>query len=398
MTEKTVQLKELNDELEARVAKAVEELRQKDAMLASQNRLLIDLAPEAILVFDTELDRIVDANTKAEELFGCGRDYMFKYSPKAFYMQKQPDGRPLDESFPKNAARVIAGEILVVERAIRGGKGHEVLCEVRLVRLPSPHQSLVRASFFDITGRIQTQEKLVSALDAEHRLNQEQRQFMGLVSHELRTPLAIIDGTAQLLALSACKDSECLAHANRILSTTKRMSSLIDSCLAEERLCTTGWTPTMLPTDVGSLVREVVAQAQTGTNNHTLESCLEQLPSHYACDSMLIKVLLNNLLDNAIKYSPCGGVITLRTWSVDNGELCFEVADQGVGIAPVEAEKAFNRFYRTWQLPDVAGAGLGLHIVKRIAELHGGHVSCTSELGKGSIFTVRLRTAIAPQS
>lgn len=389
---KTQLLKELNNNLEARIAQAVEELRQKDDVLACQNRLLVDMAPEAIIVFDTELNRIVDANAKAEQLFGCSREVLFTSGPLRFYAQNQPDGRLPEESFSEYSARVMAGEVLVFEQAIRSEKGRDVVCEVRLVKLPSPHNSRVRASFFDITERLRTQKELAKALASEQRLNEEQQQFMGLISHELRTPLAIIDGTAQLLVMTACKDSDCLMHANRILSSTKRLSNLIDTCLTEERLCTSGWTPNMRLVDIGQLARDVVTRAQGDSARHLFESNLEELPEQYTCDPLLITILLNNLLDNAIKYSPHGGEISLRGWSAGKGELCLEVTDQGIGIDPEQIEKAFERFYRAWQIPGIAGAGLGLHIVKRIAELHGGTVNCSSQPGRGSTFTVQLHS------
>lgn len=386
------QLKQLNDNLELRISQAVEELRQKDAVLASQYKLLIDLAPEAIIVYDTNLDRIVDANAKAEQLFGFSREVLLTSSPLLYYTQTQPDGRPVEASFFENCSRVIAGEVLIIERAIRNASGSETVCEARLVRLPSPHSLLIRASFFDITERAKAQKELTKALAGEHRLNEEQRQFMGLVSHELRTPLSIIDGTAQLLVMTACKDKECFKHAERILSSTKRLTSLIDTCLTEERLCTSGWTPTMQSEDIRSLARNAVAQAQAqaDTARHQISYSLDDLPDRYTCDSMLIQVMLNNLLDNAVKYSPEGGAINVHGWCTKRGELFFEVADQGVGIAPDQLDKAFDRFYRIWQIPGIAGAGLGLHIVKRVAELHGGTAWCKSQPGLGSTFTVSL--------
>lgn len=382
--------KELNDSLEMRISQAVEELRQKDAVLASQYRLLIDLAPEAIIVFDTDLDRFVDANAKAEQLFGCSRDVLLASSPRQFYMQQQSDSRPAEASFFENSDRVMAGEVLVIERAIRSATGTEVVCEVRLVRLPSPHNLLIRASFFDITERTLVQRELTKALASEYRLNEEQRQFMGLVSHELRTPLSVIDGTAQLLVMTACKDKECFKYAERILSSTKRITSLIDSCLTEERLCTSGWAPVMQPEDIRRLARNAVVHAQSATAQHTISCDLDELPDQYNCDSMLIQVMLSNLLDNAVKYSPEGGAINVRGWCTKGGELFIEVADQGIGIAADQLDKAFERFYRIWQIPGIAGAGLGLHIVKRVAELHGGAACCSSEPGHGSTFTVRL--------
>jgi len=396
LIEKSLLLKELNDSLEARIQEAVKELRQKDAVMASQNRLLVDLAPEAIIVLDAESGRIVDANVKAEQLFGYSREILLSSDPLQFYSDKQPDGRLPAASFYENADRVVAGEVFVIERSIKGAHGIDTVCEVRLVRLPSPDKVLIRASFFDITERTKAQQELAKALDAEHRLNKEQRQFMGLVSHELRTPLAIVDGTAQLLVMQACKDSDCLRHATTILASTKRLSSLIDTCLTDERLRTSGWTPVMVPADISLLLRNVIMHAQVGSARHLIHSELEELPEQYACDPLLLQVMFNNLLDNAIKYSPDGGEICVRGWNSGGGELCFEVADQGVGIPHDQFEKVFDRFYRIGNIPEIAGAGLGLHIVKRIAELHGGAASCSSGPGKGAVFAVRLRSKNGP--
>lgn len=374
----------------------VEEPHQKDDILSSLNRLLVELAPEAIIVFDAQLDRIIEANVKAEQLFGCSREILLTSSPLQFYMQKQPDGLAVDASFHENCERIIAGDVLVIERAIKSVSGNEVMCEVRLVSLPAPHNMQIRASFFDITERIRAQKELTKALANQHRLNEEQRQFMALISHELRTPLSIIDGTAQLLVLTTCRDKTCLMHAERILSATKRLSNLIDTCLTEERLCTSGWTPAMVSEDIRRLTRDAIIQAQAGTDQHPILSDLDGLPDQYNCDPMLIQVMLNNLLDNAIKYSPDGGEIHVRGWCGTKGELFLEIVDQGIGIATDQIEKAFDRFYRIWQVPGIAGAGLGLHIVKRIAELHGGTAGCSSEPGRGSTFTIRLGSGSCP--
>lgn len=392
LAEKSCLLEELNANLEQRIEQAVVELRQKDDLIARQNRLLLDLAPEAIIVFDTRQNCIVDANDKAEELFGCSREVLFTAGFLPFYLPDQPDGRPPEITVQENIEQVLAGNMLVIERAIRGAKGGKVVCEVRLVRVPSPHQALIRASFFDITERTRVQEELAQALAGEHRLNDEQRQFMGLVSHELRTPLAIIDGSAQLLVMTACKDSDCLMQAQRILSATKCMNNLIHTCFAEERLCSSGWNPTMVQGDIARLALDVIAQAQAGTGRHLIKSNLEQLPELYSFDPMLLKVMLGNLLDNAIKYSPHGGDILFQARCGEDRALVFEISDAGIGIAPEQIEKVFTRFYRAWQIPDIAGAGLGLHIVKRIAELHGGSVMCTSTPGQGSVFTVTIKT------
>ena len=126
-------------------------------------RALVEQAPEAILVYDVDLDRYVDANRKAELLFACGRDDLLLSGAERFYAPVQPDGHPVRESMRVYIDQVLAGGDVVVERAIRNAAGRERICEVRLVRLPSADRRLIRASIIDITERARS-EKTIRAL------------------------------------------------------------------------------------------------------------------------------------------------------------------------------------------------------------------------------------------
>lgn len=390
---KTRQLEFLNNTLEQRIAEAVDALKQKELMLHRQTRLLVELAPEAIIVFDMEQGQIIDANAHAEQLFGCSKFELFETSPLTFYKHEQPDGAMPFESFQRNNQLVMNGEVLIFERVIVSRQGDESICEMRLVRMPAEGRSLIRASIIDITARKREQAELATALETAQRSMEEQKQFIGLISHELRTPLAIIDGTAQLLSLSACDNSECLNHAERIRIASRRITDLVDTCLTEERMAATGWEPRIHMERIHLILRDVVEKVQAGTANHRIELDLAALPQHCPCDATLFRVMLTNLLDNAIKYSPDGGLISLRGWSDQTGAIRIRVSDQGIGFDPALADKIFERFFRIWQVPGIAGAGLGLHLVKRIAMLHGGGVEATSRPGLGADFTVWLRAS-----
>jgi PAS domain S-box-containing protein len=248
-----------------------------------------------------------------------------------------------------------------------------------------------QAMITDITARKQA-ELDRAALEAQRITNEEQRQFLGLVSHEIRTPLAVIDGAAQLVTLSTPKDSTPYSQAERIRGATTRLSNLIDSCLTDERLATGGWLPDMRMNDLRIILNSAVQQAQAGTRIHVVETDLSGLPELFSCDGMLVKVMIGNLLDNAVKYSPAGGKISLRGYACGAG-ICIEISDEGIGIPTDQMEMIFKRFYRTWQISGVAGAGLGLHLVSKIAEIHGGSVTCTSNLGSGTTFIVTLYQA-----
>ncbi|HVP96788.1 PAS domain S-box protein [Methanoregula sp.] len=123
-------------------------------------RTLIEKAPEAILVFDMDLDRYVEANAKAEQLFGCSRQQLFDAGPQQFYLPDQSDGRPFRETVPEHRRQVMEGAELVFERRIRNARGEDRVVEVRLVRLPSSTKRLIRSSYIDITDRKRVEELL----------------------------------------------------------------------------------------------------------------------------------------------------------------------------------------------------------------------------------------------
>ena len=136
-----------------------EELRSSEARF----HLLIERAPDAIVVYDVDLDHFVEANPSAEKLFSCSRDELLRSGPQRFYFPEQPDQRELTETFPEHNDRVLAGEEIQFERAVRTAEGKDLLCEVRLVRLPHEDRRLIRASFIDITKRKRAEKDLVES-------------------------------------------------------------------------------------------------------------------------------------------------------------------------------------------------------------------------------------------
>ena len=247
---------------------------------------------------------------------------------------------------------------------------------------------------FAIIGQIarfrQEKDAAEAALASEQQRVEQQRQFLRLISHELRTPLAIIDSTAQILPLLHNDREKFDKKTTAIHAATRRMKTLLDTCLTSERLSMDGVVLDIHITDIRLLLQNVVERIQTETGFQQMSLVPDGLPNRYACDPVLLEILIGNLLDNAVKYSPNGGSITLCGWTEQSGELTLEVRDQGVGISPDHAGKIFERFYRAGQVPGVTGAGLGLYLVQHIAVLHGGTVSCSSSPGQGSTFSVTL--------
>jgi PAS domain S-box-containing protein len=139
----------------------------EDALRESEERfrLLIEQAPEAIVVLDVDENRFVLANVKAEELFGRSREELLKYGPQHFFAPIRTDGRLISESIKENIERILAGEELLVERMIHSADRKDAIYELRMVRLPSADRRLIRNSFIDITKRKQAEEALRQSED-----------------------------------------------------------------------------------------------------------------------------------------------------------------------------------------------------------------------------------------
>jgi PAS domain S-box-containing protein/putative nucleotidyltransferase with HDIG domain len=136
--------------------------RVEETLRASEERfrLLVENAPDAIVMYDSEQRRFVDANAQAEVLFGCGREEIVMYGPEHFYASEQPDGRPVAESIAEHNRRALAGEQLSYERCVRRPTGEDRICQVTMVSLPSAQGRLQRASFVDITERKRSERRL----------------------------------------------------------------------------------------------------------------------------------------------------------------------------------------------------------------------------------------------
>ena len=238
-------------------------------------------------------------------------------------------------------------------------------------------------------------ERLKSVEDQNKQLikiNEARTELINNVSHELRTPLVSIMGFSKLLQRREIEQNLVLEASEQIQSAGSRLSRMIDDLIQLNRAGTQGWQVNVERLDIGEIARIVVESISSLNKNHRFTF---NYPDDYPVidgDRKLLRQVIENLLLNAIKYSPDGGEINLSI-SLEDDNLRFSVRDEGIGMTTEEKSKIFDRFYRAknQKTENIAGLGLGLSICKDVIEALKGSIECESEYGKGSTFTINMK-------
>ena len=224
-------------------------------------------------------------------------------------------------------------------------------------------------------------------------LDSMKSEFVATVSHDLRSPLTLMRGYATMLEMVGQINEQQQGYVRKIISGVENMSRLVNNLLDLGRI-EIGVGLQVENVSVRDIVERVAGalQLQAAQKNITLSAePASNLPAAIEADQALLHQGVYNLVENAIKYTPAGGRVTLsvRATSV---HMLFEIRDNGIGIAPADMPRLFEKFYRGNQREARAqhGSGLGLAIVHSIAERHGGKVWVESELGKGSSFFLQV--------
>lgn len=219
--------------------------------------------------------------------------------------------------------------------------------------------------------------------------------LLSIASHEVKTPLATVQGYAELLLRRATREgptNEADRHAlQSIYEQTVRLSRLIDSLLDLSHLQNSPRRIEREAVDLCALARRLVETLQPALERHTVELLAPPEALLVAGDELRLEQVLQNLLQNAIKYSPQGGAVTVGL-ERQGEHIALTVSDRGIGIPSKDLERIFSRFYRasTATARSISGAGLGLAVAKEIVTLHGGTIEVSSREGEGSTFTVSL--------
>jgi heavy metal sensor kinase len=217
-------------------------------------------------------------------------------------------------------------------------------------------------------------------------------QFSADASHELRTPLAIIRTTAEVTRQRPRTETEYAAALDRIVAESERTSQLIDDLLLLARADADADRPVMEPMDFAETVRETCDEGRILADASGVRFTADLPPACSAIgEPQALRRLFLILVDNAVKYTPAGGAVRVGM-TVEGGRATIEVRDTGVGIAPADVPRIFERFYRVAsdRSRQTGGVGLGLAIAHWIATCHGGTIVVESQPGAGSAFRVTL--------
>jgi two-component system phosphate regulon sensor histidine kinase PhoR len=228
-------------------------------------------------------------------------------------------------------------------------------------------------------------------LTSVRRLEAVRRDFVANVSHELKTPLTAIRGFAETLVAEMPPDAPHTQFAQTIRANAERMQHLVDDLLDLSRIESGGWVPTPTLMDVRAVAGEAIAPylAEAEQRRSAIEVNIEGDAATLRADPVAVRQALANLVENALRYTPAGGTITVFSRPEPSG-VALGVRDTGSGIPGEHLPRIFERFYRVDAARSRAagGTGLGLAIVKHLVEAHRGHVSAESRVGSGTVVTM----------
>ncbi len=366
----------------AQLAAGVRSALKAQSLYREQSRLaaVILQSAEGILTVDTGL-RIVDFNPAMERLTGwLESEVLGRY----YYEVLQPQDRQ---------GNVLGAQDSLILQAFasRGNVQRELVISAR----DGQRFSVFVTASCVLTSRDEPTGGILNVHDITREREQEEQRstFISVISHELQTPIAIIKGYASTLARADAKlDQETLrTRLQAIEEEADRLNKLVGNLLYASRIQAGGLQMDIAPLDLTNLIQAVVPRLRVKSPDVTIKL---ELPPHLPAvmaDRDRIEEVLQNLLDNAVKYSPKQRILMVACRATSD-EVIVSVSDEGMGIALRDQEQIFDRFYQAGKSMShsTQGAGLGLYICRAIIEAHGGHIWVESVLHAGSTFSFSL--------
>jgi signal transduction histidine kinase len=248
---------------------------------------------------------------------------------------------------------------------------------------------------------LQAQQKQLQEANKQLlQLNQEKNEFLGIAAHDLKNPLSAILGVEQLIEKSIKAEqfvdkAKIIKYSKMIQNSTVYMFNIITNLLDVNIIDSGKIQLNLKRINILPTLSQIVAEYTEKATNKEISLDFAPANKEYIAyvDINKLRQILDNLVSNAVKYSPFGKQVFIRIFTTKNATVCCEIQDEGPGISDDEQTKLFQKFSRLSNLPtnNERCTGLGLFIVKKLVTAMGGKVWCESELGKGSRFVVEFR-------
>ena len=340
----------------------LEALQQEEALLLA----LIESLNEGIVAVNPR-GRIVRLNESGRRLLGirANAELTVDHLPRDRVLREALDAALAGNATPATELRVGDRTLLLTARAL-------------------PDRSAVLA-LYDLTP--------------VRRLEAVRRDFVANVSHELKTPLTVVSGFAETLTDEGLPDAQRRQFAETIRANARRMQRIVDDLLDLSRIESGGWIPAPMRLDAASVAADALAPLAdaAAAKGVEIQVVIDPRAGELHADPTAVRQILGNLIENAVRYTPSGGRVTIFTERRDDG-VRLGVRDTGIGIPADHLPRIFERFYRVdpARSRDAGGTGLGLAIVRHLAEAHGGRVRAESTPGGGTSITASFPDASEP--
>jgi PAS domain S-box-containing protein len=386
--------KQLLTFIAGQTALAIERKRAEHALRESEEkfRALFEASSAGVMLHDEH--SYLEVNPATLRILGYERaEQLIGKNPGLTSPPLQPDGgssallasQHIHECLTKGSARF--------DWVARTAAGDDLPLEVILTRIEWGGRKIIQAVITDISERKKAEAELLKALAREKELSALKSSFVSMVSHEFRTPLGIIMSSAEILEdyFEQLVPEDRKIHLESIRKNTRRMADLMEEVLVLSRFDAGKMDFKPAPLDIPVFCQRLADELLSATNR--------QCPIHLSipdsglaqtkADERLLSHIFTNLLANAIKYSSPGSPVHFEVQR-HGQELVCRVQDRGIGIPEADQQWLFKAFHRGRNVGQRPGSGLGLVIVKRCVELHGGTIGVESRLGHGTDITVRL--------